>query len=516
MDDTAIFEAVNNEGIAAPPEAIQKAQLIAASDVVNEIVHDAYSAKNPSYVFAGTVASGKDKGQPDGTYHIDYMKYSDMLIGIYHFRNFKKNLFIYDPVRGVYKHHNNEVETHTRDTIKTYNISDRLTIAAREILLHVKSMGCSDNYPFIGEFGTIHVRNGSLNIETGEIKKTTPEMLYDYRIETPYKKFDPDYNSLSVIGKDFDVIKTPEATTDLDTFLKQYGTDEPIQILAKAIWQRAYHDTLKELTVLYGPRDVGKTTLAEFVQATVDGNLTSKNNVGRALLHELLIRFGMSDLEGKLINYGDDLPDMFVKNSGRINTLVGSVNLHIEKKGVDGYDGVVTAYHVFSANNLPVLDDDDDAIWSKIRLVHLDKEIVGDKIVREKLFTPTLKEQLLYRAVQLVLSWRTTPYVKNLDTEGIRTEWHAATTDVDLFMLECTMQNYDRESKIPYVSLDQIKRCYEKWCTINKKHRHMKYLNKKVQPYLHRSADGNAYALVLKDLKDLKVPEPKTKQAEWN
>ena len=186
------------------------------------------------------------------------------------------------------------------------------------------------------------------------------------------------------------------------------------------------------------------------------------------------------------------------------------MNQHIEKKGIDGYDGVITAYYVFSANNLPVLDDDDDVIWSKIRLVHIDKEITGDKVVREKLFTQVLKEQLLYRAIQLALSWREKPYQKNTDTDETRKEWNAATTDVDLFMLECTMQNCDHESKIPYVSLDQIKRCYEKWCAINGKHRHMKYLNKKVQPYLHRTADGNAYALSLKNL------EKKTITNVWN
>ena len=366
MDDAAIFDAINNEGVLPPVDAIQKAQSIVASDVANEVCRDAMAAKHdqPTYIYEGKITTGKDKGKPDGTYHIDYMAYSDFLKSIYHIYNFKKNLFIYDGERGVYKYHTNEIGTHTRDTVKKYMVSDRLTAAERETITHVKNMGCVDSYPFIGTFGTIHVLNGSLCLDTGVITPTTPDMLYDYRIETEYKQF-------------------PDGTPELDAFLSQYGTREPINVLAKCIWQRAHHDTLKEITVFYGPKDSGKTTLAELVQATMDGDSISRKNVSRTLLHELLQRFGYADLEGKLLNYGDDLPDMFIKNSGRLNSLVGSVNQHVEKKGLDGYDAIITAYYLFSANNLPPLDDDDSVIWAKIHLVEFFKPISSERVVRE-------------------------------------------------------------------------------------------------------------------------------------
>lgn len=44
MDDAATFDAINNEGIAAPPEAIQKAQLIVSSDV-SEVIRDGLGTK---------------------------------------------------------------------------------------------------------------------------------------------------------------------------------------------------------------------------------------------------------------------------------------------------------------------------------------------------------------------------------------------------------------------------------------------------------------------------------------
>ena len=404
------------------------------------------------------------------TYHIDYMRYSDFLNSVFSIHNLKKTLFIYDAERGFFKVHTNEIETHVRETIKKHSLSDRLTTAIREVVSHVRSMGCVDKYPFIGPFGEINVKNGSLNLETGVLTPATPQMLYNYRIETPYRKFDE--------------------TKELFEFLDQYGSREPIAVLAKAIWQRAYHDTLKEITIFYGPKDAGKTTCAELIQATCDGDLTSKSNVSRSLLHELLQRFGTADLEGKLVNYGDDLPDMFVKNSGRINSLVGSVNQHIEKKGIDGFDAVVTAYYLFSANNLPPLDDDDSVIWGKIHLVNYDKVITTARIPREKLFSQLIKEQLLFRAVQMALTWRESPYRNDQEADWVREKWHEASTDVDAFLIECV--EYDPFGSC---SLDEIKACYEIWCANNGKQRHVKYLNKKVQPSIRRESGRNVYTV---------------------
>ncbi len=423
----------------------------------------------PSYV----VECIDEDGEPTGNYTIDYIKYSDFLNRDLHIHNLSKTLFVYDKCTHTHREHVNQVETHCRDTFKQFSIVGKLTDAEREIVAHVRSMGCVAKYPFVGKFGTIHVLNGCLNLDTGELSEPSSDSLYDYRIETAYKQF-------------------PNGTPELDAFLNLYGTREPVDILAKTIWQRAYHDTLKELTIFVGPRDCGKTTLVELIQATLDGDLKSRNNVSRTLLQDLLQRFGYADLEGRLLNFGDDLPDMFVKNAGRINELVGSVVRHIEKKGIDGYDAVVTAYYVFTTNNLPPLDDDDNAIWSKIRLVQFDKEITGDKTPRTELFTQIIKEQLLYRAIEKALSYRAKPYVKDQSPEYVRKLWHESSTDVDAFLREVT--EFDPASFTP---LDKIKEHYEKWCISNSRRLHIKYLNKKLQPYFRRQNTSNGYTLKL-------------------
>lgn len=409
-------------------------------------------------------------------YRIDEMKYSDFLKKLFHTYFFNGELYAFNSNQGIYQIHHNQIETHVRDTVKEHDIPGKLSAIEREIVTHLKSMGNETDYPFIGKMGTINVANGSLDLETGMVSETTWELMYDYRIETAYKEF-------------------PNGTPELDAFLKTYNTTEPIDILAKSLWQRAYHDSVKELTVLYGPKDSGKTTVAEFVQSALDGSLYRNKNVSRTLLHELLQRFGYSSLEGKLLNFGDDLPDMFIKNAGRINEMVGSVVRHIEKKGVDGYDATVTAYYMFTTNNLPPLDDDDSVIWGKIHLVNFKEPLSIPFVPREQLFTQTLREQLLYRAVLLARGWSKKRYVNNQTADEVRMYWHEASTDVDAFLVEAT--EYD--PACTPVTLEEVKNHYARWCAKNGRQRHIKYLQKKIQPYIVRRNMGNYYAIHLND-----------------
>jgi P4 family phage/plasmid primase-like protien len=429
----------------------------------------------PSYLME---VDDKD-GMPTGQYIFDYMKYSDFLHKKLNVVNLSNNLFIYDENTNVYKYHINQIGTYTRNIVDEYGIIGKLSDIEHEVSVHIRNMGCVNVYPFMGKLGTIHVKNGCLDLKTGVLEKPSPEHMYDYRIETEYKSF--------------------TETQELDTFLKQYGTNEPIDILAKVIWQRAYRDTLKEITVIYGPRDAAKTTLGEFIQSVLDGNITANINVTRSLLHELLERFGFSNLEGKLMNFGDDLPDQFIKNSGRINKMVGSTNHHIEKKGKDGYDSFISTYYIFTCNNLPPLDDDDSVLWSKIRLVHQDKVFKGKRISnRDSLFTQTLKEQLLYRAVQKVLSWLETPYENEQNPDEVRRLWHEGTTDVDSFI-----NSYTEFDIGNLISLDDIKKHYETWCAMYGRKIYMKYLNKKLKPFFKSTNMRNGYSLKL-------TPFPKT------
>lgn len=450
---------------------IESKQAIKQEDAL-EVLKAASAAKNqyPNYI----IELLDDNGQPTGDIGIDYKLYSEYLHKELHTINFKNMIYIYDDEMYIHRQQVNEIHTHTRNTYIQYKVKGLLQSVVRETDIHIKSMGHHAEYPFIGSPGFLNVKNGIVNLNTGQLKEHDPNILFDYIISTPYKVFDK--------------------TEELDEFLFKYGNTEVISVLAKSLWQRGFTDTLKEFTIFFGDRDCGKTTAAELIQSTIDGDLNSKRNTSRTLLNDMLQRFGYAGMENKIINIGDDLPDMFIKNTGRINELVGSVHHDIEKKGIDRYHGVVTAYHLFTTNNLPPLDDDDMVIWSKIRLVEF-KNQFNRGSVRETLYTDLIKEQLLYKAIELLRTWKTTPYKNDQSAEEVRRIWHEASSDVEMFIADCIL--YDPGK---FVKLDDIKSKYEKWCHVNNKRRHMKHLSKQLQIYLTRRAEGNGYAVILNDV----------------
>lgn len=477
-----IFERALKEGDAARNRINKIAdKKIEENQKATEIIKEAMGAKNqmPTYIYEYL----NEDGEPSGEYGIDYKLYSEHLHRELHTVNFKNNIYIYDNEMSIHRQQVNEIHTHARDTYIKYNVKGLLQSVVRETDAHIKSMGHCAEYPFVGAPGKLNVKNGIVDLITGELAEHDPNILFDYIISTPYKRF--------------------EKTEELDTFLLQYGNDEVVLVLAKALWQRGFIDTLKEFTVFFGDRDCGKTTAAELIQSTIDGDLNSKRNTSRTLLNDMLQRFGYAGMENKIINIGDDLPDMFVKNTGRINELVGSVHHDIEKKGIDRYHGIVTAYHLFTTNNLPPLDDDDMVIWSKIRLVEFKKQFSRGS-VRENLYTELIKEQLLYRAIEKVRGWNTAPYKNNQSAEEVRRIWHEASSDVELFVADCIVYE-----PLQFVKLDEVKDHYEKWCRINNKRRHMKHLTKKLQTYLTRRAEGNGYMVKLGRIK-----EPERKDGE--
>jgi phage/plasmid-associated DNA primase len=382
---------------------------------------------------------------------------------------FNKTLFIYDAEKHLYRENTNEIQTHVRDTFNEYNLTERLTQVTQEVMAHLKAMGGYVDYPFGTSIGYLNLANGVFDAKTKTLIPYTTDILFDYAIATPYRGF--------------------TETKELDIFFEQYGNTEAIAVLAKALWQRCWCDTIKEMTVFFGDKDTGKTTMAELVQATLDGDVKCQTNTARTLLGSLLQRFGYQGQEHKLLNIGDDLPDMFVKNASKINDLLGSVRHEVEHKGVDPYPTILTSYFLFTTNNLPPLDDDDMVLWSKIRLVRFDcKEFARCTVVRETLFTDVIKQQLLYKAVQLMLSWQEHPYKNDQSPEEVRRIWHEASTDVDAYFVERLVSDYTAFTTLHTITAD-----YESWCKENERHRHIKYLNKKLQPYLARRVSGNGY-----------------------
>jgi phage/plasmid-associated DNA primase len=405
----------------------------------------------------------KEIASPSGILHAIRTHWAPIRVG--------KELYIYDPELCYYRKEIGDIQNNIGACLQLKGVFDPPAIKkAIENLTHHSPV-----YPFVEGKGTLNIINGIFDIKTGKLLSRKRGEIYDYIIRTPY---------------------IPQPTVEVDALLESFGNDEPVQVLAKCLWQRAWVDTLKEMTIFYGPPDSGKTTAGELVQATLDGDLNSKNNTSRELLDSELSRFGRGPLEHKLYNLGDDLPDKLIRNSGKIAELVGSVHHQVELKGEDSYPSIITAYNLFTTNNLPPLDDDDSGIWSKMRLIEFKNNFQRGK-PREEIFTDKIKQQLLIKAIALVQQWLITPYKNDQSASDIRKIWHAATDDAEQFFAEMLIPSFTAQTKY-----DTIKLAYEKWCLKNKRTLHIKNLNKNIKSYHRHDERGNYYSLTLRDTPD--------------
>jgi phage/plasmid-associated DNA primase len=381
-----------------------------------------------------------------------------------------KELYTYDPNQCYHRRDDDAVEKIIAACLQMKGIYDPGAVRkAMANLTHV-----TRDYPFVGGIGTLNFINGVFDIRANTLTPHAEIGIYDYIIKTPF---------------------IPQETRELDELLSLYGTDEPVSVLAKCLWQRAWLESLKEMTVFYGEPDSGKTTMGELVQATLDGSLNALTNTARVTLDKLLADFGIAPLEHKLFNLGDDLPDKLVKNSQRIADFVGSINHNVEHKGVDGYQGKITAYNLFTTNNLPPLDDDDASIWGKLRLVECRGHFPRGAI-RDEIFTDKIKQQMVVKAVALILKWQTEPYRNDQTPEDVRRIWREATDDAEIFFNELVIPDYSGRTKY-----DDVKRAYEGWCITNGKATHFKNLNRVLRPYYKHTMNERYYTVFLREQK---------------
>ena len=108
-------------------------------------------------------------------------------------------------------------------------------------------------------------------------------------------------------------------------------------------------------------------------------------------------RFASAELHGKLLNAYADIDSSEVRNLGRLKQLVAGDSLQHERKYQDPFSSRTTARLLFSANTLPLMRDETNAMFD--RLIPLEfpyrfEEKEQDKDLIHKLTTDEEIERL--------------------------------------------------------------------------------------------------------------------------
>jgi len=126
-------------------------------------------------------------------------------------------------------------------------------------------------------------------------------------------------------------------------------------------WRLPHHKAL----FLVGPTASGKSTFLDTIRAMLGhdatASLTPQQMTGE--------RFGGAELHGAWANIRNDIPADVIEDTGQFKEITAGDPIKAEEKYADPFFFEPTAKHMFSANQLPGADTDDEAFFRRILLV---------------------------------------------------------------------------------------------------------------------------------------------------
>ncbi|RXM68371.1 phage/plasmid primase, P4 family [Clostridium tetani] len=152
--------------------------------------------------------------------------------------------------------------------------------------------------------------------------------------------------------------------------------------------------------ILTGQGANGKSTLLEVLN-----ELLGEENISSVSLEELNHRFKTFQLEGKLANIGDDISNKYIEDNSTFKKLVTGEKVNVERKGRDPYDFKNYSKLIFSANELPRINDLSGGLKRRLIFIpfnaHFSKNDEDyDPFILDKLLDQESMEYLLKLALE--------------------------------------------------------------------------------------------------------------------
>ena len=280
-------------------------------------------------------------------------------------------LFVYNTDNGLYgidtgetgcwvqKQLNRMYREHAKYGLK---VGMKCDPVVREVVSQVKAAKiCSIAASPFDTFNGFPVNNCVLTFDKdGKIDAVpyTPSMMFT-------RKSPVNYNPAASTEKAERILKS--WIPDVDDDGKELW-EYLLQIPAQAIYQSLPGMTpFKKAYMLIGEHDSGRSSYNVAIQG-----FFGKDNVTTKSLQSFANRFSGGDLEGKYVNFGDDLSTLKIDEGNQFKTLIGLSEMTVERKFRDTYKARVYATHVYSANSPPEISSaffDDEAWWSRWDIV---------------------------------------------------------------------------------------------------------------------------------------------------
>lgn len=300
-------------------------------------------------------------------------KFGNFLINEHHICKIANLLHIYKD--GVYSDKQEDIEAAMIKHIPALKRMQRQeTIAYLQLKAPVKSFA-STKY--------VVVNNGVFNLETWELEDFNPNIITRNKITVNY------------------VPKAYYEVTD-KTLDKMAVHDKKIraileEILGYILFRR---NEFAAMFVLTGDGSNGKSSYLKIIRKLVGSENTSSLD-----LKELDQRFKTAELFGKLVNIGDDIDKAYIKSSSVLKKLATGEALNVERKGKDPFDFTNYAKLIFSANEMPRINDYTDGLGRRLQIVPFKAKFSPtdedyDPFITDKLLSDESMQYVLNVALQ--------------------------------------------------------------------------------------------------------------------
>ena len=257
-----------------------------------------------------------------------------------------EDIYYYNETKGVYR---SLGETIIKEQLEILNPAIK-TCEVTEIINKIKRRTYVELDQFDRDSNLLNLRNGLLNIMTGEFTSHSPDGLST--VQLPINN-DPK-------------AKCPNVLRFLGGVLRPKDVFTVLQIFGYCLYRTAKYE---KAVMCSGKGDNGKGTLLKLFE-----RFLGDHNVSHASLQELNNdRFAIADLHGKLANVCADLKAEKLINTGTFKMLVSGDTIRAQKKHGQPFSFKNYAKLIFSANEIPESNDQTYAYFKRWIILLFDK-----------------------------------------------------------------------------------------------------------------------------------------------
>ena len=351
-------------------------------------------------------------------------------------------LFFYDFSKGIYTSNDDYIKT----CIKKVEIRYKLT-KLKDVTEDLRA-NTRFRKPQRLDY-LIAVGNGLFNTKTKALEPFDPKHFITAKVDT-------NYNTKALTN--YELIKN--TYFNFDEWLKSIACndDEIVTLLWQLINEAINpNKTRRKIAIMLGNGTNGKSTFRQMMI-----NLIGDINISVSTPHELQSRFGLTSLEGKICNYGDEVGTKPLDEMDKLKSISSGESVNYERKNKDVRNYDFKTLLMFNSNEIPPIKDKSDAVLNRLLIIPFKANFEGVKdesIKDEKLNNKIILEYILYTALHLDFDKFIVPEAVKKQLLNYRKE----NDSVFSFMLYYKDKGYHHVSCFPvrYLTDDYENFCYE-------------------------------------------------------